>query len=302
MLNKEGLAELRERLAATCNAANNFFDKAQQLVDQGLVYGSIWDDILTPELRQEGEDLRAIVKRLNVDIAGAARGSPLISEADLQDLRHNTRRMLASIHFHKYRHWGVVVHHDEDTVLGVDPPSQEEETVAGVEAPRTLFNNAAYSIGEVIDLLSPAETTQAFAAGTATYRPNTAFIMMAIDKNQPDLEDIKNAFKDVCREFGITAMTADEIEHESGVTDRILEEIETNEFLIADLTGERPNVYYEIGHAHALNKRVHLFRKTGTKLHFDVAHRKCPEYVNTTDLKEQLRKRMVTLTNKPQKT
>lgn len=302
MLNKEGLAELRERLAATCDAATNFFDKAQQLADQGPSYRSIWDDILTPELGQEGEELRAIVKRLSVDIAGAARGSPLISEADLQDLRHNTRRMLASIHFREYWHQGVVVHHDEDMVLGVDPPSQSEQVPLGVEAARTLFSKAAYSIGDLIDLLSPAETTQAFATNTATYRPNTAFIMMAIDKNQPDLEDIKNAFKDVCREFGITAMTADEIEHESGVTDRILEEIETNEFLIADLTGERPNVYYEIGHAHALNKRVHLFRKTGTKLHFDVAHRKCPEYVNTTDLKEQLRKRMVTLTNKPQRT
>jgi hypothetical protein len=302
MLNNEGIVELRERLTTIRNAATSFFDKAQERQDQGQAYSDIWDDLLTPELRQEGEDLRAIMKHLSVDIAGAARGSPLIAEADLQDLRHNTRRMLASIHFHKYRHWGVFVHHDEDTVLGVDPPSQEEEPVPGVAGARSLFNNAAASIGELIDLLSPAETIQASAAGTATYRPNTAFVMMAIDKNQPELEDIKNSIKDVCKEFGITAITADEIEHESAVTDRILEEIETSEFLIADLTGERPNVYYEIGHAHARGKRVHLFHKTGTKLHFDVAHRKCPEYANITDLREQLRKRMVTLTNKPQKT
>jgi hypothetical protein len=174
--------------------------------------------------------------------------------------------------------------------------------VTDVARARPLFSKAAASIGELVDLLSPVETTQASAAGTATYRPNTAFLMMAIDKNQPELEDVKNSIKDVCKEFGITAITADDIQHESAVTDRILEEIETNEFLIADLTGERPNVYYEIGHAHARSKRVHLFRKTGTKLHFDVAHRNCPEYANITDLKEQLRKRMVTLTNKPQRT
>jgi hypothetical protein len=301
MISKEGIAELRERLTTTCNAGASFFDKAQELQDGDLVYSGIWDDLLTPDLRQEGEDLRAAIKRLSVGIAGAARGSPLIAEADLHDLRHNTRRMLASVHFHQYRHWGVHVHHDEDVVLGVDPPSQEEEPIAGVEAAAHLFNNAAMSVGELIDLLSPAETTPSQGRGTETYRPNTAFIMMAIDPSQPELEDIKNSIKEVCKEFSITAITADDIEHEGAITDRILEEIETNEFLIADLTGERPNVYYEVGHAHARNKRVILYRKAGTKLHFDVAHRNCPAYDNITDLKQQLRRRMETLTNKPRK-
>jgi nucleoside 2-deoxyribosyltransferase len=301
MLTKQGIVELRERLTAIRNAGMSFFDKAEERQNQGLEYGDIWDDLLTPELRQEGEELRGAIKPLSVEIAGAGRGSPLISEADLQDLRHNTRRMLASIHFHQYRHWGVQIHHDEDIVLGVDPPSQEEEPLTNVATARNLFNSAATNIGELIDLLSPSETIQAAAAGTATYRPNTAFVMMAIDKNQPELEDVKNGIKDVCKEFGIAAITADDIEHEGAITERVLEEIETNEFLIADLTGERPNVYYEIGHALARSKRVTLYRKAGTKLHFDVAHRNCPEYDNVTDLKQQLRKRMETLTNKPQK-
>jgi len=301
MLNKEGIAELQDRLTGVKIAGASFFDKAQRLQDENGKHGKIWSGLLTPDLRDEGDDVRAIAKRLGVDIAGAARGSPLIAEADLQDLRHNTRRMLAAIHFHSYQQWGVRVHHDEDVVLGVDPPSQEEKPVTDVALAYRFFEGAVSSIGELIDLLSPAETIQTGTVGTATYRPNTAFIMMAIDKNQPELEDIKNSIKEVCKEFGISAFTADELEHEGAITDRVLEEIETNEFLIADLTGERPNVYYEVGHAHARSKRVHLFRKAGTKLHFDVAHRNCPEYTNITDLKEQLRKRMGTLTNKPQR-
>ena len=68
-------------------------------------------------------------------------------------------------------------------------------------------------------------------------------------------------------------------------------------FLMTDLTHERPNVYYEIGHAHARDKRVILFRKKGAKLHFDVAHRNCPAYENTTQLKQRLRKRLEAMTN-----
>ena len=125
--------------------------------------------------------------------------------------------------------------------------------------------------------------------------------MRALDKSRPELEDVKNAIKDVFRDFDVSAMTADEIEHDDAITDRILNEIETSEFLIADLTGERPNVYYEVGHAHARNKRVMLFRRDGTKLHFDLAHRNCPEYANVTALKDMLRKRLEVVTNRPKK-
>ena len=254
-----------------------------------------------PDDQAEGEALRTTIKSLSVDIAGAARGSPLIAEADLLDLRHNTRQMLANVRFNRYRHWGVNVHHDEDIVLGVDPPSQEESALSEAGTARGMFDAAAVAIRDLVDLLSPAETVQTGATGTASYKPNTAFIMMAIDKTKPELEDVKNAVKDVFKEFGVQAVAADDIEHDDAITDRILDEIESSEFLFADMTGERPNVYYEVGHAHARNKRVMLYRKVGAKLHFDLAHRNCPEYANVTTLKEMLRKRLEVMTNKPKK-
>lgn len=130
------------------------------------------------------------------------------------------------------------------------------------------------------------------------FRPNTAFILMWMDKNRPELEDVRGVFKTVFKRFGIEAIRADDVEHSDVITGMILKHIRESEFLIADLSGERPNVYYEIGYAHALGKRPILYRKAGTQLHFDLGLHNVPEYKNNSELTELLHRRLEAMTGR----
>jgi hypothetical protein len=111
-------------------------------------------------------------------------------------------------------------------------------------------------------------------------KKNTAFVLMPMNPENPELEDVYEAIKRVCDSFGLHAYRADEIQHQDRITDLILSEIKLCELLIADLSYERPNVYYEVGYAHALQKRPILYRRSGTQLHFDLSVHNVPEYKN----------------------
>lgn len=159
-----------------------------------------------------------------------------------------------------------------------------------IYSPYTVSKTALGSI----DIRTPEGIYYPQSAETEKYelKRNTAFILMAMDPDNPELEDVYRTIKDVCASYGINAYRADEIEHQDRITDLILFEIKTCEFLIADLSYERPNVYYEIGYAHANNKRPILYRKRGTRLHFDLSVHNVPEYKNITELRELLTKRL----------
>ena len=238
------------------------------------------------------------------DLTLAAKSSPLVDDADIRDMRMCLKQIRSAIFFREYRFWDTDAIHDEGTVLGVSPATQSDNTPIDNFQALKIVRSSHKTILKIIDLISPTPSTFSSMVvnkdvqGVSKFRPNTAFIMMQIDRNQPDLDDVRDGIKDTFSSFGIKAVRADEIEHEDMITKRILDEIATSEFLIADLTGSRPSVYYEVGYAHAIGKRVILYRKEGTRLHFDLSVHNCPEYRNVGDLKEQLKNRLKSLTNK----
>ncbi|MFS8084613.1 MAG: hypothetical protein ACMG6H_03220 [Acidobacteriota bacterium] len=173
-----------------------------------------------------------------------------------------------------------------------------------VERPFSLNGakeEASEVIGQALRLIRTAATSplaRKESSRTTEHLSNTAFILMWMDKNHPELEDVHQAVKEVFAEFGVKALRADEIQHQDRITDLILNQISQSEFLFADLTGERPNVYYEVGYAHALEKHPILYRRANTSLHFDLSIHNVPEYENVTQLRALLRQRLEAITRR----
>jgi hypothetical protein len=260
---------------------------------------------VSEESLQTARGLAQRVVRYSAQVAEAMRSAPLVGSEDLADLRHATKTMRASIQLRQYRFHDIEVLNDEDRVLGVRPAAQsDDEPLPPLEADVVFYDNASTIlrilnfVDASAELSPPGASAPAAAVDAPRYRPGTAFVMMWMDPAHPELTDICDAVKDTFRRFGVNAVRADDIEHDGQITQRVLNELRTSEFLFADLTGARPNVYYEVGFAHALGRRVLLYRKSGTGLHFDLAGYNCPEYSNLRDLKEKLSRRLESMTNR----
>lgn len=121
-------------------------------------------------------------------------------------------------------------------------------------------------------------------------QPNYVFIMMAMIKDDTFLEDIHEAIKRACTFSGLRAERVDDVSYFGGITEKVLGSIKCAQFIIADVTHSRPNVYYELGYAHALKKKVLLTAKKGTKPHFDIQGEKIIFYENSSMLEREIKR------------
>jgi len=117
------------------------------------------------------------------------------------------------------------------------------------------------------------------------------FIIMAMLDDEPILDDIHSTFKRACEAHKLRAERVDDDFGFQQIYLKVLNHIKLAEFIIADLTFERPNCYYEIGYAHALNKKVILTARKGTKIHFDISNFPVIWYSSMVELERKLKER-----------
>lgn len=125
---------------------------------------------------------------------------------------------------------------------------------------------------------------------------NQVFIIMKFSDNILD-SAYEGVIKPVIKEFNMEAIRVDKIEDSGKITDQIIDYISSSKYVIADLSGERPNTYYEAGFAHALGKETILTIKRGENIHFDLSGHRFIQWETELELRNKLRERFNSLIN-----
>lgn len=135
------------------------------------------------------------------------------------------------------------------------PPRKQEELVP---------SQPKHSLGKI------------FGGGAFTLDSQLCFVLMPFDaKFQPIYED---HIRPTIQGTGLRCERADEIKGINHITIDIWERINRCRFLIAELTDQNPNVFYELGLAHALGKDVIIITQSMNFVPFDIKSLRCIVY------------------------
>ena len=119
---------------------------------------------------------------------------------------------------------------------------------------------------------------------------STVFVVMSF-KDKPDLKDMYASFKAVCGSYKPPYNCYNMVEKRDikRIFPEILKSIERSAFVIVDLSEGRPNVYYELGYAEALNKPLVITARKGSEIHFDAKDLPIIFWESQEELKAQLK-------------
>jgi hypothetical protein len=121
-----------------------------------------------------------------------------------------------------------------------------------------------------------------------TILSSDVFIVMPFE-DKGHLKDAYNTFQRVCTRKKFTAMRVDHhLDTRSRIVPAIFSKIRHSAFIIAELSGARPNVFYELGFARALGKAVIHTAYQGTELPFDVYDVPTHYWDSQSELEEKL--------------
>ena len=104
------------------------------------------------------------------------------------------------------------------------------------------------------------------------------------DDNLSDYNHIRH----ICDTLQLRAMRGDEENIKGDIISHIVKCIAEARIVVANISGRNPNVFYELGIAHSMNKPTILISRTESDIPFDLKNRFVIIYRNENELKQRL--------------
>ncbi len=104
----------------------------------------------------------------------------------------------------------------------------------------------------------------------------------------PRYEETYDLIATVCNKVGLKCSRGDEQFIRGGVLSHILKELTSASIVIANIDGRNPNVYYELGIAHALDKDVILISSSVEEVPFDLKSQRLIVWKHPAELEKEL--------------
>ena len=202
-------------------------------------------------------------------------------------------RIIATLQHSKLIDKGVIVSSSgftQDASLVAENNGIELITKADLEQLMSDSNILHPTIHEVKNNIKVAKSEKRIKKSSPI-----GFIIMPFSSEYDDLYHL--GIREVINDFGASCERADEMQFTGGIIQKILHSIQTCDFIIAEISEQNPNVYYEIGYAHAINKPVILLTKNVTNTPFDVRGYNHLIYSNIIDLRKKLKTIVASIIN-----
>lgn len=188
---------------------------------------------------------------------------------------------------------------DLQTIQGIDlTVDYATGLISIVEAVQKLAQSTAPPISEAIDVPRLVEDVVKKVLddlGISQVQPLPPImesqdekLVFVICSFLPDMEPIFEAISGAATSVGLRAERVKDVVGDYRITEKMLSMIQRARFIVADLTHERPNVYFELGYARGIGKNVITILREDTNRHFDIYDWTYLEYIDSRPLERLL--------------
>ena len=158
-------------------------------------------------------------------------------------------------------------HHPEVCTVYYTAYCRDEVLLEATRAGAYAFLTKPISFQELLKCVHEAMTEHERRMNLSLSRAYV-FVLMPFAGDYDDIYRV--GIKEPLETLGVRCERADEVQFAGSVMERVFERIRSARLIVADMTGRNPNVFYEVGYAHALRKQTVLLTQSADDIPFDL--------------------------------